>query len=123
MFGGYSYYPSNGVVESLINTGEINLIRNDTLREYLVSWSDVLTDYTERVKIDIAFWTNQIEPYVIQNGNFYKLDTPENRKLVTDPVFLNMLVRKQHYNTNVVKAITGSDGLEFLLQEIVRLTK
>ncbi|MCB0372316.1 MAG: hypothetical protein KDD31_04855 [Muricauda sp.] len=123
MFGGYSYYPSNGVVESLINSGEIRLIKNDTLRNYLVSWKDVLNDYTERVDIDIKFWSNQIEPYVIEHGNFYHVDTDENKSLVEDREFINMLVRKQHYNRNLVSAIQNEDGIERYMNEIIRLTQ
>lgn len=123
MFGGYSYYPSNGVVESLINSGEIRLIKNDTLRNYLVSWKDVLNDYTERVDIDIKFWSNQIEPFVIQHGNFYQVATDENKSLVEDREFINMLVRKQHYNRNVVSAIQKENGIEHYMTEIIRLTQ
>ncbi len=123
MFGGYSYYPSNGVVESLISSGEIRLIQNDTLKKYLVSWKDILTDYTERVAIDIQFWSNEIEPYVIEHGNFLNVATEENKMLVKDRVFINMLVRKQHYNRNVVSAITNVDGIEHYMKEIIRLTE
>jgi len=122
MFGGYHYYPSNGLVESLISTGDIQLISNDTLRKYLVSWNDVLKNYTERVAIDVEFWANQVEPYVIRHGNFYEINSIENKKLVEDPVFINMLVRKQHYNSNVVSAIDDDNGIAFCMQEIVRLT-
>jgi hypothetical protein len=123
MFGGYTYYPSNGVVESLISTGDIRYIKNDTLKKYLVSWADVLTDYSERVAIDIDFWSNQIEPYLIKNGDFYNLSSDKNKALVLDTIFINMLVRKQHYNSNVVSAIENKEGIEFYMKEITRLSK
>lgn len=122
MFGGYTYYPSNGVVESLINTGDIRYIRNDSLKKLLVSWKDVYTDYSEKVQIDIDFWSNQIEPYVIRNGSFSQIGSDANKRLVEDPVFINMLVRKQHYNSNVVSAIKDVEGIEFYMTEIVRLS-
>ena len=122
MFGGYNYYPSNGVVSSLISTGDIRFITNDSLKKYLVSWSDVLTDYSERVAIDIAFWSNQIEPYVIRNGSFLNIGSAKNKSLVEDPIFINMLVRKQHYNKNVVSAIENKNGIEFYMEKIVQLT-
>lgn len=123
MFGGYPYYPSNGVVESLISSGDFNLIQNDTLRKYLVSWKDVLTDYTENVTIDHNLWTNIIEPYVIKHGDFLNLASEKNKKLLVDPVFLNMLVRKQFFNRNIVNAMKGQNGIEHYLKEIVRLSK
>lgn len=123
MFGGYPYHPSNGVVESLISTGDINLIRNDTLRKYLVSWKDVLYDYSEDVAIDRELWAYQIEPYVIQHGDFLNVSSDKNKKLLTDTVFINMLVRKQFFNRNIVDAMQGSDGLEHYLKEITRLSE
>lgn len=123
MFGGYPYHPSNGVVESLISSGDINLITNDTLRRFLVSWKDVFNDYHEEVVFDRNLWTNLIEPYIVHNGDFLNLNSEKNKKLLTDTVFINMLVRKQFFQRNIVNAIGGKDGLEHHLQEIVRLTK
>ena len=123
MFGGYTYYPSNGVVKSLISTGDIGYIRNDTLKKYLVSWNDVYSEFAHRVDIDIRFWSNQIEPYIIQNGSFYEFESDKNKTLVEDPKFLSMLVRKQHYNGNVVSSIQNKNGIEFYMKEIVRLTR
>ena len=108
---------------SLISTGDINLIRNDTLKNYLVSWNDVLTNYLEFVAIDREFWSDRIEPYVIEHGDFLHLDNVKNKKLLVDTVFVNMLVRKQFFNKNIVSAILGDDGLEFYISEIARLSK
>jgi hypothetical protein len=122
MFGGYSYHPSNGVVESLISSGDFNLISNDTLRKYLVSWNDVLTNYADNVKIDVELWSNMIEPYVIHHGDFLHLASDKNKALLVDPIFVNMMVRKQFFQQNIVNAIHGGNGLEHYLEEIVRLT-
>jgi len=123
MFGGYTYYPSNGVVESLISSGEINLIRNDSLRKYLVSWKDVLTNYTENVNIDRDLWSDKIEPYVIEKGDFLNVGSDKNKNLLSDPVFINMLVRKQFFQKNIVNSIEGKNGIEHYMKEIARLSK
>ncbi|GAB4165262.1 MAG: hypothetical protein Tsb0033_26960 [Winogradskyella sp.] len=123
MFGGYTYYPSNGVVESLISTGDIKYIRNDSLKKLLVSWKDVLKDYSDRVAIEIRFWSNNVEPYVIKNGDFLQISSDKNKQLAEDPVFINMLVRQQHYNRNVINTIEEKDGIEHYMKEIVRLSK
>ena len=123
MFGGYPYHPSSGVVESLISSGEINLIQNDTLRGLLVSWKDVFNDYNEEVIFDRNLWNDKIEPYIIQHGDFLNLDSPKNKKMFIDTVFVNMLVRKQFFQRNIVRAITGEEGLEQHLKDIVRLSK
>jgi len=123
MFGGYTYYPSNGIVESLISTGDIEYIRNDSLKKLLVSWKDILNDYSDRVTVEIKFWSNSVEPYVIKNGDFFNMGSQKNKQLAEDPVFINMLVRQQHYNRNVISTIENNDGIEHYMNEIVRLTK
>lgn len=85
----------------MISSGDINLIQNNTLRKYLVSWKDVLTNYSERVNIDITLWSNTIEPYIINYGNLLNLKSKENFKLVEDRIFINMLVRQQYFNNDI----------------------
>lgn len=123
MFGGYPYHPSSGVVKSLISSGEINLIQNDTLRSLLVSWNDVFNDYNEEVIFDRNLWNDKIDLYIIQHGDFLNLDSPKNKKMFIDTVFVNMLVRKQFFQRNIVRAISGEEGLEQHLKDIVRLSK
>ena len=42
-----SYDPSQGIINSIVNSGNINLIRNDSLRVLLLTWEDVYQDYKE----------------------------------------------------------------------------
>ncbi|MCB0425493.1 MAG: hypothetical protein KDD13_12725, partial [Mangrovimonas sp.] len=75
------------------------------------------------VAIDRELWANQIEPYVIKHGDFLNVSSDKNKKLLMDTVFINMLVRKQFFNKNIVNAMQGEDGLEHYLKEITRLSK
>jgi hypothetical protein len=122
MFGGYTYYPSNGVVESIINSGDFKLIQSDSLRNYLVSWKDVLKDYNMDTAIDLKLWTDEIQSYIIKNGDFQNLASEKNIKMLEDPVFINMLVRKQFYQNNIINSMTGKNGLEHYMEEIMRLS-
>lgn len=123
MFGGYTYYPSGGVIESLINSGDFKLIQNDTLRNYLVSWRDVLKRYSSNVAVDLNLWANRIEPYIMEHGDFLNITSTKNIKLLRDPVFVNMMFRKQFFQNNIMNSINGKDGLEHYMKEIVRLSK
>lgn len=123
MFGGYTYYPSGGVIESLISSGDFKLIQNDTLRNYLVSWKDVLKRYTHNVTIDLNLWANRIEPYIMEHGDFLHVANQKNIKLLEDPVFLNMMFRKQFFQKNIMNSIEGTDGLYHYMREILRLSK
>lgn len=121
-FNGVSYNPSNGIVESLVSSGEYQLIKNDTLRNYLISWKDVLQDYIEEEVVSRRLWSEKIEPYIIENGDFVNLASPKNFKLITTDKFKNLTERHIFYLRNIMKSIED-EPLQFYLNEIVRLSK
>jgi hypothetical protein len=43
----FTFNPSQGVIKSLVNSSSFDIISNPELRKLLVSWEDVLADYTE----------------------------------------------------------------------------
>jgi Family of unknown function (DUF6090) len=121
-FNGVSYNPSNGVVESLVSSGDYQIIKNDTLRNYLISWKDVLLDYTEEEVVSRKLWSEKIEPFIIESGDFANLASPKNFKLITTDQFKNLTERHIFYLKNIMRSIE-SEPLQFYLKEIVRLTK
>ena len=121
-FNGVSYNPSNGVVESLIASGEYQLISNDTLRNYLISWKDVLEDYLEEERYFGRLWPEKIEPLLIEEGDFTNLENPKNFRLITTPKFRNLTERHIFLLRNVVTSIK-EEPLDYYLNEIVRLSK
>ena len=121
-FNGVSYNPSNGVVESLISSGDYQLIKNDKLRNYLISWKDVLQDYVEEEEVSRKLWSEKIEPFIIESGDFVNLGSPKNFKLITTDQFKNLTERHIFYLKNIMESIK-SEPLQFYLNEIVRLSK
>jgi hypothetical protein len=121
-FNGVSYNPYNGVVESLIASGEYQLITNDTLRNYLISWKDVLEDYLEEERYFSRLWPDKIEPLLIEEGDFTNLNNPKNFKLITTQKFRNLTERHVFLLKNVVTSIK-KEPLDYYLNEIVRLSK
>ena len=59
--------PSFGAINSLISTGDIALITNDSLRKKLSNWKDVLLDFTEDEEIHLNYFLNHIVPYIRTN--------------------------------------------------------
>lgn len=121
-FDGVSYNPSNGVIESLIASGEYQLITNDSLRNYIISWKDVLQDYLENESYDGNLWTNKIEPYLIDNGDLVNLGNPINLQLITTPKFTNLTERHLLYLNNIVNTIR-EEPLEEYIKGITRLSE
>ena len=121
-FNSTSYTPSNGVVESLISSGEYKIIKNDTLRNYLISWKDAVEEYLEGERLDAKLWSDRIEPYIIDNGDFVSLANPINFKLITTSKFKNLTERHIFYLKNILRSIQ-QEPLQNHLNEIVRLSK
>jgi hypothetical protein len=120
-FNGVSFNPSNGVVESLISSGEYQLISNDTLRNYLISWKDVLEDYLEEERTFSNLWPEKIEPLLIEKGDLTNLDSPANFQLITTRQFKNLTQRHIFLLRNVVTSIK-EEPLDVYLNEITRLS-
>ena len=120
-FNGVTYNPSNGVVESLISSGEYQLISNDTLRNYLISWKDVLEDYLEDERIFAQLWPEKIEPLLIEKGDLTNLASPINFQLITTLQFKNLTERHIFLLRNVVRSIKD-EPLAAYLNEITRLS-
>lgn len=77
--GGYSTFnPSNGALVNLISSGNLNIIKQDSLRMHLARWSGILEDVKEDEKRLIDFGDNQLDPirfaYLNRNSETAKID-------------------------------------------------
>ncbi len=121
IFRGISFNPSTGVVESLISTGAIQQIQNDSLRYLVVTWKDILKDFSEQEENSRSLWINRVEPYLIKHGDFLNPASEKNLALFQDPVFLNMVSRRQFYVSSILHALR-EEPIERNLREMVRLS-
>jgi len=97
-------------------------LKNDTLRNYLISWNDNLEDYKEEENRASQFWINQIEPYIIDNGDFTNFANPTNFDLLLSQKFRNLTERRAFLLKNILNEI--NDGrIEKNIREILRLSK
>ena len=68
--GGYSTYnPSNGALNNLISSGNLNIIKNDSLRKHLARWSGILEDVKEDEKRLIDFGDTRMTPIRLEYLN------------------------------------------------------
>lgn len=118
---GQTYNPSNGIVNSLISSGNFELLQNDTLQNLIISWNDVLEDYKEEELAATDFWNTRFEPYLIEQAAFSNKDVEKAFKVLKSPVHKSLIARRIHYVGNIVKSIE-EEPIEHYLREIVRLT-
>jgi len=76
------YYPKNGFLNDLINSGNLGIIKNTELRNRLSSWMPRLDDLNLRQKATKEF-ENLMIRYVIDNGSWLSADESEDDQTVT----------------------------------------
>jgi hypothetical protein len=59
----YTFNPSQGITNSLLNSSSFDLISNDTLRNLLIRWNDVVTDYQEEEMRAYNNYNSFLKPY------------------------------------------------------------
>jgi len=59
----YTFNPSEGVTNALMNSSTFNLISNDELRNLLIRWDDVVTDYQEEEINAYNNYINHLKPF------------------------------------------------------------
>ncbi len=67
------YYPKNGFLNDIINSGNLGIIRNSQLRNRLTAWSPRLDDLDIRQQANKEF-ENLLIKYIIDNGSWLNSD-------------------------------------------------
>ena len=67
------YFPQNGFLMDLINSGQLGIVKNDNLRNKLSSWLPTLETVKDREKSAQNF-SNDINRYIIKNGSWLNSD-------------------------------------------------
>ncbi len=67
IFKRYTFNPSQGTVNALINSSSIELISNDSLRQKLIQWNDIVKDYQDEENLSVEFARNHLEIYAMKN--------------------------------------------------------
>jgi len=75
------YYPKNGFLNDLINSGNLGIIKSNELRNRLSSWMPRLDDLNLRQKATKEF-ENLMIRYVIDNGSWLSADESEDDQTV-----------------------------------------
>ena len=96
-----TFEPSRGIVNSLINSGKQNIIRNDSLKSLLIQWNDQVISFqnTERLAQDYKFtYLFPLISKLTQLPSKLKRSDPNQRNLSHVDVDLNLLQSKVFYN-------------------------
>ena len=119
---GISYNPYSSSIKSVIYSNSLELIQDEELRKYLVSWEDVLLDYQEEEIAFIKFTNEQLEPYWLENADLLDRDQEMIKDLLSTIKTQNMVVARRNRINSIIKAIE-EEPIEDHINEIIRLTQ
>ncbi len=129
----WTFDPINGVLKSSVSSGNIHLLKNDTLKVHLFAWNDRVFDAREEQLRALKHYEEWLLPVVekhIPSANIadaiFGYDVPESsfsgdyRPMLFDPSFENSIVNRIVYTND---AILELDPLIEVNREILDLLK
>jgi hypothetical protein len=120
----WTFNPSQGVINSLVNTSSFELISNDTLRRHIIAWSDILSDYQDEEVKAVQFVNGSFFDYVDEHLNFngdFKDELIEKETL-TSLQFKNIIYHRKDDLKNILA--TGElEKVEDMINRIIELSK
>lgn len=73
-----TYDPSTGAIDNIINSGQLNILRNKTLKANIANWSGMLTDANKDIKIANDFTFSVLLIYLKDHANLKNLPKPNS---------------------------------------------
>jgi hypothetical protein len=119
---GITYNPYSSSVESTVNSSSLQLIQDEDLQKYLVSWKDVLLDYQEDESAYFQYLNNFLWPYYREIFDYTGKDKERNLAARTTITYQNMVIGRRNHLRGVIQAIEG-EPIENHINEIIRLTQ
>ena len=114
--GGYSTFsPSDGALKALISSGNLYIIKNDSLRMHLARWSGMLEDAKEDEKRLIGFGDTRLNPFRLEYLN-PKLESANFDRTLLDNLKFENIIRTIRSGANY-----NVENYEILGLEIIRI--
>ena len=76
-----TFYPSNGFLNDLINSGNLGILKNDILRNKLSSWQPTVEFIYNRQTASEEF-DNELIRYIFKNGSWLNVDQVINNDII-----------------------------------------
>ena len=121
----FTYNPSSGITNSLLNNSSYEIISNEELRQLLISWNDVLADYQEEEIRGYNNYQNYLKPFEKKHFNFNMdyakwLSDPRIDLSILETLAFDNYVQDRHNDINEI--LNNVDGeLNRLVETIERI--
>jgi hypothetical protein len=126
----YTFNPSGGVINSLINSSNVDLISNIELRQLIISWNDVLLDYQEEEILARDNYINQLKQFEKKHFNYnsspykYLNDSRVDLSILQTLEFDNYVQDRQFALNNILDNSYGElDAVIHAIDKIIELSE
>jgi len=88
----WKYEPIKNIIESVISSGKINLIQNDSVKNAITYWGTAINKYNDLYKSQDELYNKNILPILTENYPLFELDPKHNSNFEanTDAIFNNL---------------------------------
>lgn len=124
-YGGVTFNPSQTSINALASTSSFDIIKNENLRDLLISWNDLIEDYQEEEQRSVEHIWDQYDPYMSKHfdWNFNFKDT-RNKMDALQTLEFEFLVKSKH---DFIDQILYSSGelkkVQETLDKIIELSE
>ena len=126
----YTFNPSGGVINSLINSSNVDIISNNDLRQLIIGWNDMLLDYQEEEIMARDNYINQLKPFEKKHFNYnsnpykYLTDPRVDLSILQTLEFDNYVQDRQFALNNILDNSYGElDALIHTIDKIIELSE
>ena len=125
----YTFNPSKGVTNALTNTSTFTLISNNELRQLLIGWDDVVTDYQEEEINARDNYVNQLKTFEKKhfywdNSKNWLTDPRVNLSILESLEFDNYILDRYYDLTNIFENNSGElKNMTKTIDKIIELSK
>tara|TARA_R110002072_G_scaffold127575_1_gene264978 strand:+ start:2218 stop:2952 length:735 start_codon:yes stop_codon:yes gene_type:complete len=94
----WTFNPSRGIYNSIINSGKIEYIRNDDLKIKIAKLNDIVDDYIEDEKGIMTYTSENIEPYFVRTFSYYKRQRTKKERAKDSINYLKIIPSREFQN-------------------------
>ena len=94
----WTFNPSRGIYNSIINSGKIELISNYDLKIRIAKLKDVIVDYLDDEQYALDYTTKNVEPYFVKTFSFYKRTRTKEERIMDSINYLKVIPSREFQN-------------------------
>ncbi|MBO3116114.1 hypothetical protein J4050_05110 [Winogradskyella sp. DF17] len=124
-YGGTTFNPSQTSINALSSTSSFDIIKNDTLKDLLISWNDLIDDYQEEELRSREHMIEQYDPYMANHFDFnFNFNDQRNDFEALQTLKFEYLVKNTHLLVEDILFNSGElQKVQHTVETIIALTE